>query len=902
MAGNTTTSAVRDVTVDNVAPTPTLADPGQNLSGTVSLSASSDADTVQVDFERRPAGGGSWVTIASDNTLPWGASFDTTTVPDGLYDFRAVATDGTGHVGTSPIRANVRIDNTAPTGSLTSPTAGSTVGGSSVALSATVTDTGSGVASVGYDLRPTGGGAFTQVASSSSAPFGATWDATTVSTGSYDMRPVITDRAGNVFTGAAVTFTVDVTAPTITLTNPGATISGVVTLNATVTGSGATKVVFDVTPAGGATWSALGTDTASPWSLSYDTTRLADGVYDVRATVSDGFGNTSSDVVTGVRIDNTAPRVISSSPAEGSTVASASSIALVTSEPATPLNVTLDGGATVAPVISGTSITYGTGALSVGPHTLAGDLQDAAGKRAPFRVHFTVYAGSGSPPSVASNTSQSSATTVTSSDGFASVTMPAGAWSSATDWLVLRVTPTAAPSGLTNGFGPGPEALDVTAWWALAGTQVHQFSRPIEIVIHSTERDLVPATFEGGAWRVIHRVPTPGALPAGWDDGFWTDGTGFHVLTSHLSLFALLRDLQAPQAPQNVRGYLGPNGLTIRWLPGSDNSGTYDFVTLFSGSSDSGHYGPDYTAASVAGWQPGDPRIFRLQETDLAGNQSELTAPLAPVPSLVGLTPDEAEAALTRAGFSIGSLTVGGAGAPGKVTGPEGLVLAPQGAAIDLTVAPGGASTSLVFKVVTAPKYNPSTRKRLAARVTITRAARVTTQLFSPQRVKLYTWRFSVRAGRTIVHLRIPREVRRPGIYTLRWSARAGRQTVSRTIRVRLVGRVAPRQRVEVVLAGNAAQNVRTKNSKFVSGIEPTFDEAANRSRDVRVVVVDVDEFGVSIVRDLHVVFPSVKIVALAAGPKTMAAALKAGATVVLPRSTPPSTLARVIQRLTKRR
>jgi DNA-binding NarL/FixJ family response regulator len=68
------------------------------------------------------------------------------------------------------------------------------------------------------------------------------------------------------------------------------------------------------------------------------------------------------------------------------------------------------------------------------------------------------------------------------------------------------------------------------------------------------------------------------------------------------------------------------------------------------------------------------------------------------------------------------------------------------------------------------------------------------------------------------------------------------------------------------------------------------------------VIVVDVDEFGVGLVRDLHAVFPSVKIVALAAGPKTMAAALKAGATIVLPRSTPPATLAKIIQRLAKRR
>src|SRR5204863_371013 len=101
-AGNSTTSTVRNVTVDNVAPTPTLGDPGQNLSGTTSLSASSDPDSVQVDFERRPAGGGAWVTIASDSSLPWGAALDTTTLTDSLYDFRAIATDGTGHTGTSP--------------------------------------------------------------------------------------------------------------------------------------------------------------------------------------------------------------------------------------------------------------------------------------------------------------------------------------------------------------------------------------------------------------------------------------------------------------------------------------------------------------------------------------------------------------------------------------------------------------------------------------------------------------------------------------------------------------------------------------------------------------------------------------------------------------------------------
>ena len=134
----------------------------------------------------------------------------------------------------------------------------------------------------------------------------------------------------------------------------------------------------------------------------------------------------------------------------------------------------------------------------------------------------------------------------------------------------------------------------------------------------------------------------------------------------------------------------------------------------------------------------------------------------------------------------------------------------------------------------------------------------------------------------------------------------AGGETVSRTLKIRIYRSRPPVQRIQVVLAGVSAQDVGSRlgrqRPKAVNAVEPTFDAAANRNRDVRVVVVDVDEFGVSVVRDLHTVFPAVKIVALAAGPKTMSAALKAGATVVLPRSTPPAMLAKIIQRLEKRR
>ena len=213
---------------------------------------------------------------------------------------------------------------------------------------------------------------------------------------------------------------------------------------------------------------------------------------------------------------------------------SASAIGLVTSEPATPIGVTLDGNATVAPIVNGTNIDYGTGTLGPGAHTLAGELQDSSGKRAPFRVHFTVWTRVelGRASGRQEHDDRCAATTVESADGLASATMPAGNWSSSTgDWIVLRITPMAAPTGLTNGFAAGPETVDVTARWALAGTEVHQFSRPIAILIRSTEKGLVPATLENGHWRILSRVPFAGTLPTGWEDGFYSDSAGFHVLT-----------------------------------------------------------------------------------------------------------------------------------------------------------------------------------------------------------------------------------------------------------------------------------------------------------------------------------------------------------------------------------
>ena len=95
------------------APTTTLKDPGPRLRGAVKLVAQvapyHGHQIVSVRFEYAPTGTETWTAIATVAAAPWTATFDTTQVPAGLYDLRAVATDATGQVGASPAVTKRRI-------------------------------------------------------------------------------------------------------------------------------------------------------------------------------------------------------------------------------------------------------------------------------------------------------------------------------------------------------------------------------------------------------------------------------------------------------------------------------------------------------------------------------------------------------------------------------------------------------------------------------------------------------------------------------------------------------------------------------------------------------------------------------------------------------------------------
>src|SRR5213075_801602 len=72
--------------------------------------------------------------------------------------------------------------------------------------------------------------------------------------------------------------------------------------------SGLASVTYEYS-ADGTSWAPIGTLTSAPFdSIPWNTTGVADGVYQLRVVVSDLAGNSApSAAVTNVRIDNTSP-------------------------------------------------------------------------------------------------------------------------------------------------------------------------------------------------------------------------------------------------------------------------------------------------------------------------------------------------------------------------------------------------------------------------------------------------------------------------------------------------------------------------------------------------------------------------------------------------------------------
>jgi hypothetical protein len=305
-------------------------------------------------------------------------------------------------------------------------------------------------------------------------------------------------------------------------------------------------------------------------------------------------------------------------------------------------------------------------------------------------------------------------------------------------------------------------------------------------------------------------------------------------------------------------------------------------------------------------------RTFALASTDDDGHVSPTTSRLRSTSLLAGKSLDEAAAILANRGFELGVVSGDGT----VVVEPAAARLAGLGSKIDLRLGEPGTppQTRLVFSVVGTKKWAPASRRFIALRLQSTRDARVTTALLGPRGERVYRWRFAAKAGTAIRRLTMPPRARKAGRYRLVFSVQSGRDSVKKTIVVEVLPKRAfkkpkpDRRPVEVVLTGGSsmqrdiAAGVGRTLRVTAALDEDTWTLTGSNARNVQVVLVDVDRFGLQLVRDLRLVFPSIRIIALTNDPRRLAQSVRAGATIAVPRSTPPKDLARLIVQLAKRR
>lgn len=193
-----------------------------------------------------------------------------------------------------------------PTVAITDP--GAAIRGT-VTLAASASDPyGSGVASVRIERASAGSGNWVAICTDASAPYSCELDSTTLSNDYYDFRAVATDNAGFTASEAIADVLVDNRAPSVSMTDPGSPLSGVVTLSAEATDadSGVAALTIQRSPAGKGTWTDVCTATSAPYSCRFDTRGVAEGLYDLRAIATDSAGNVAtSGLIQSRRVDNT---------------------------------------------------------------------------------------------------------------------------------------------------------------------------------------------------------------------------------------------------------------------------------------------------------------------------------------------------------------------------------------------------------------------------------------------------------------------------------------------------------------------------------------------------------------------------------------------------------------------
>jgi signal peptidase I len=306
-AFSTSSAAVRTTVANNMLVV--MSEVAENVRGTLPLYTTLyNTGTVNytVRVEYAPSGTTNWKNICTGLTSPYTCSWNTTTFTNGDYDIRSVAVSG-GTTFTSQTAA-VTVDNLAPTVSLVDPT---TPISGNWTFAANASDAHSGVESVTIQYAVSGTTNYVNLCMFTTTPYSCRVDTKTIPNGTYTLRAIAVDAAGNTTISALVTNRViDNTISSVSMEDPGAYLTGSVTLTAAANSTaGVANVMIQRAPAGTGTWTTVCTVAAAPYTCVWNSATVTNGSYDFRAVLTDSKGEITNSVLMGARqVDNVALR------------------------------------------------------------------------------------------------------------------------------------------------------------------------------------------------------------------------------------------------------------------------------------------------------------------------------------------------------------------------------------------------------------------------------------------------------------------------------------------------------------------------------------------------------------------------------------------------------------------
>jgi hypothetical protein len=271
--------------------------------------ADSDGSVSKVDFYQGTT------LIGTVTAAPF--NFNWTNVAGGSYSLTAKATDDRGAITTSSA-VNVTVNNPAPTVSITAPNSGTVVNApANVSINASASVAAGTISKVDFYQGATLIGTVT------AAPFNFNW--TNVSAGSYSLTAKATASTGTTTTSAAVNVTVN-SPPSVSITAPttGSTFTAPATVAINTNAADSDGTVSKVDFYQGTTL--IGTITAAPFNFNW--TNVAGGSYSLTAKATDNRGAITTSGAVNVTVNNPAPIVSITFPANGIVVNAPASIAI----------------------------------------------------------------------------------------------------------------------------------------------------------------------------------------------------------------------------------------------------------------------------------------------------------------------------------------------------------------------------------------------------------------------------------------------------------------------------------------------------------------------------------------------------------------------------------------------